>query len=239
MKRIFMVLFCLFLFVLMVSCATDPTLPSETIETPPTTSGEPSVPSGPSTPETSIPSEPSEPTEPSEPETTIPEIPEEPSTGPTLEEVWLRRWEECPEATEIWLIMKEFGWSDAACAGILGNIMREVGGNTLKHIDHTLYNGSKTHFGLCQWAKRYYPDIWPTDDHIPSVREQMEFLRMTIQEYNGHGFAYHFSEEYLFTATDPAEVAYTFCKGYERPSEEPDKRMTLALEAYEYFTSVK
>lgn len=226
MKRLFAALFCVFLLVLMASCATDTTFPSETVDTPPTTSGEPSVPSGPLTPETSVPVEPSEPTE--------------PSTGPTPEEkAWMRRWEECPEATEIWLIMKEFGWSDAACAGILGNIMREVGGNTLKHIDHTLYNGSKTHFGLCQWAKRYYPDIWPTDDHIPSVREQMEFLRMTIREYNGHGFAYHFIEEYLFTATDPAEVAYTFCKGYEKPAEEPDKRMAFALEAYDYFTSVE
>lgn len=223
MKRLLVTLLCLSMFVMMVGCATDPILPSEAVDTPPATSGEPSVPSGPSIPETSAPTG-----------------SEELSTGPTPEEkVWMRRWEECPEATEIWLIMKEFGWTDAACAGILGNIMREVGGNTLKHIDHTLYNSSKTHFGLCQWAKRYYPDIWPKDSHVPSIREQMEFLRVTIQEYNGHGFVYNFTEEYLFTATDPAEVAYVFCQGYERPGEAPDRRMTFALEAYNYFTSVE
>lgn len=141
------------------------------------------------------------------------------------------------KAAEIWSIMKEFGWSDAACAGILGNIMREVGGGTLSGINETRFNKRGTHFGLCQWSAKYYPDIQPTKTWMPSIREQMEFLRLTIREYNGHGFAYGFTEEYLMTAADPAEVAKLFCEGYERPNEDSTKRESYAIIAYNYFTN--
>lgn len=164
--------------------------------------------------------------------TTEPEVVE-----PEIDPSWAQRWEEYPKATEIWLIMKEFGWSDAACAGIMGNIMQECGGNTLKHIDETRYNSTGTHFGLCQWSAKYYPDIQPKDGHIPTIREQMEFLRLTIREYNGHGFSYGFTEEFLQLAASPEGVAKIFCERYERPEVSSDRRQELAREAYNYFTS--
>ena len=43
-----------------------------------------------------------------------------------------RKWTEYPEAMFIWSYMKsKFGWSDETCAGIMGNMMAEVGGGTL------------------------------------------------------------------------------------------------------------
>lgn len=142
---------------------------------------------------------------------------------------------EYPIATEIWLIMKEFGWTDAACAGIMGNIMRETGGDSLEYIDPYLFNKGRTHFGLCQWSKKWYPAIYPTGQEMPTIREQLEFLRLTINEYNGKGFVYGFTEDYLKVATDCKEVAKKFCDGYERPGGSSSRREKNAVAAYNYF----
>lgn len=167
-------------------------------------------------------------------ETSSPEVPESDDVLPEID--WDHKKEECPEATLIWITLKSFGWTDAACAGVLGNIMRECGGNTLENIDHTRFNKSRTHFGLCQWSKKYYPEIQPSDDWVPSVVEQLEFLNMTINEYNGNHHVYGFTIDLMFTETDPRIVAKLFCEGYERPNETSDRRQKFALEAYEYFT---
>ena len=38
---------------------------------------------------------------------------------------------EYPEATRVWYYMKDvFGWSDELCAGVMGNIMAEIGGGS-------------------------------------------------------------------------------------------------------------
>jgi hypothetical protein len=205
------------------------------VDTPHTTSGEPSVLSGPLTPETSG-TDSSESAESSEPSTSVPEESEEPDAQPTPEELlWAKRWEECPVATEIWLQMKSYGWTDAACAGIMGNIMRETGGDTLKYIRSDIYNKSKSHYGLCQLAKRYYPDIQPTDTWTPSTTEQVEFLRYTILNQKTLHHSYGFTEEYLLTATDYREVAKKFCNGYERPAENSTRRENNAEKAWKYF----
>lgn len=232
MKRIFIALLYLCLFVMIVSCATVPASPSETVNTPPTTSGEHLVPSGPLTTETSA-TDLSEPFESSEPFTSIPKESEEPDIQPTPEELlWAKRWEEYPVATEVWLIMKSYGWTDAACAGIMGNMMREVGGGTLK-LDPNLRYGS--HYGLCQWTSRYYQEIFPREGWAPSVYEQVAFLRHTILTYDRIEFPYDFTEEYLLTATDYREVAKKFCDGYERPAENSTRREKYAEKAWKYF----
>jgi hypothetical protein len=241
MKRIFIALFCLCMFVMTIICAAEPPISTDTTEVLPLTSGEPSVPSGPLAPETSVTDssesvESSEPTEPSEPSTSTPEESEGPDVQPTPEELlWAKRWEEYPVATEIWLQMKSYGWTDAACAGIMGNIMRETGGDTLKYITSNLYNKSKSHYGLCQWAKRYYPQIQPTETWTPSIMEQIEFLRYTINNQKTLHHSYGFTEEYLLTATDYREVAKKFCDGYERPAENSTRRENNAEKAWKYF----
>lgn len=238
MKRICITLLCLCTIVATVSCATEPSLSVDASKTPPLTSGELSVPSGPLVPETSV-TDSSESTESSEPSASISEESEEseePIVQPTPEELlWAKRWEECPEATEIWLQMKSYGWTDAACAGIMGNIMRETGGDTLKHITSNIYNKSKSHYGLCQWAKRYYPQIQPTETWTPSTIEQIDFLRYTINNQKTLHHSYGFTEEYLLTATNYREVAKKFCDGYERPAENSTRRENNAEKAWKYF----
>lgn len=69
-----------------------------------------------------------------------------------LMEHWHQKEEEYPVATYIWSYFKELGYSNQVCAGILGNIMAEVGGNTLD-IQYDIYGSS--YYGMCQWNKAY------------------------------------------------------------------------------------
>ena len=61
---------------------------------------------------------------------------------------WATKAAEYPAATQIWRYMKAQGWNDYVCAGIMGNIMAEVGGQTLD-IRYTL--SSSGYYGMCQW----------------------------------------------------------------------------------------
>ena len=235
MKRIFITLLCFCMFTMTVSHATESPLSTDTTEAPPTMSDELSASFEPLTSETSV-IDSSESTEFNDPLTSTSEESEEPDIQPTPEELlWAKRWEEYPVATEIWLQMKSYGWTDAACAGIMGNIMRETGGDTLKHITSNIYNKSRSHYGLCQWAKKYYPQIQPTETRIPSTAEQIEFLRYTINNQKTLYCNYGFTEEYLLTATDYREVAKKFCDGYERPAEKSTHRENNAEKAWNYF----
>lgn len=148
---------------------------------------------------------------------------------------WEYAKDQYPIATEIWLIMKSYGWTDATCAGIMGNIMRECGGDSLKYINPNLYNSTNTHYGLIQWSKRYYPDIQPTATWTPSVEEQLTYLRYTIINQKSLHHNYGFTEDYLLTATSYKEVAKAFCEGYERPNDVSTRRERNAEAAWEYF----
>jgi hypothetical protein len=88
---------------------------------------------------------------------------------------------------------------------------------------------------LCQWAKRYYPQIQPAETWTPSTAEQIEFLRYTINNQKTLHHSYGFTEEYLLTATDYREVAKKFCDGYERPAENSTRRENNAEKAWKYF----
>ena len=58
------------------------------------------------------------------------------------EELEVVQWEskkaEYPVATEIWFYMKNLGWNDYICAGIMGNILTETGGQTL-NVKYNIY----------------------------------------------------------------------------------------------------
>lgn len=176
-----------------------------------------------------------EPTPPLTKEEEVPEesVTEEPETSDE-ELFWQKCWAQYPVATEIWLQMKSYGWSDAACAGIMGNFMRETAGDTL-YIKSDIYNGSRSHYGLCQWSKRYYPGIQPTAEWTPSTAEQVEYLRYTIIHQRELRFHYGFDEDYLINATDCREVARVFCNNYERPGESTARRENNADKAWRYF----
>ena len=146
---------------------------------------------------------------------------------------WARRMNEYPAATTIWLYLRELGYNDYVCAGILGNIMNEVGGNTMKLrvnlVDHSGY-----YYGICQWSKGGYPRVWYTD-----LDFQLDFLRDTIQrELDTYGYMYQKGMKYsqFLSLTDSKQAALAFAKAYERCSSKSyTARQNNAEKAYNYF----
>lgn len=148
---------------------------------------------------------------------------------------WKAKWEEYPIATEIWTYLKSLGYSDNICAGIMGNMMTEAGGNNL-NIQYNLYSKNKIHYGICQWNINYYKEIADTD-----LKTQLNFLSNNIVfEFNNFGYIYSDNFDYLdFTNLKSYEdVALIFAKCYERCSSSTYiVRIENAKKAYEYFTS--
>lgn len=89
-----------------------------------------------------------------------------------------------PSATYVWLYLKDLGYNDYVCAGIMGNIMAETGGNTLD-INPGLYSKSGNYYGICQWSISY-KEVWNCD-----LETQCDFLKNTIQyEFDTFGYKY-------------------------------------------------
>lgn len=156
----------------------------------------------------------------------------EPTTKkPMKDSDWEAKRAQYPYATDLWLYMKDLGWSDAVCAGIMGNIMAEVGGQTL-NIKPSLSSGG--YYGMCQWSTYYYPQI-----NGGSFEAQCNFLRDTIQkEINTYGYKYASGMNYskFLQLTSPADVALCFAKSYERcASGSYGVRQSNAQKAYNYF----
>lgn len=130
-----------------------------------------------------------------------------------------------PEADYIWNYLKDLGYSDYVCAGILGNIMVEVGGNTLI-LDVLASN--KNYYGFCQWSRKYYPEVIGK-----SLEEQCDFLSSNIEyELNTFGCGY---ETFLKKDSSRA-AALSFSKGYERCGKNTySLRQDCAEIAYNYF----
>lgn len=147
-------------------------------------------------------------------------------------DAWNVRKKEYPVATEIWLYMKALGWNDNVCAGIMGNLMAEVGGGTL-NIQYWLY-GSGGYYGMCQWARIYCPTIWGAN-----LQTQCNYLRDTIKsEINTFGFLYckGFNFEKFLALQDCREAAIAFSKAYERNmAKYTNIRAIYAENAYNYF----
>lgn len=137
------------------------------------------------------------------------------------------------EAAEyIWKYFKTLGWSDVVAAGIMGNLMSEVGGQTLD-IQYWLY-GRGNHYGMCQWALRYYPEVEGAD-----LDAQLEFLKNNIEyEINTFGYKYKkgFNYNQFLALENEQEVALAFAKAYERCGGGGyTRRQNNATKAYNYF----
>ena len=143
---------------------------------------------------------------------------------------WATKAAEYPAATQIWRYMKALGWNDYVCAGIMGNLMAEVGGQTLD-IRYTL--SSSGYYGMCQW-NRGYSQVWGA-----GLETQCNFLRDTIQyEIDTYGFKYQkgFNFNSFLNMTDAQQAALAFAKSYERcGSGSYGVRQSNALKAYRYF----
>ena len=149
-----------------------------------------------------------------------------------LMDKWQQKEEEYPVATYIWSYFKELGYSNQVCAGILGNIMAEVGGQTL---DIQYWLKGNGYYGMCQWNKAY-SDIWGA-----SLEEQCDYLRDTIEyEFDTFGSCYKkgFDYDQFLNIDDIEKAALAFAKSYERcGSGSYYQRQQNAIDAYNYFVS--
>ena len=146
-------------------------------------------------------------------------------------EKWKQKEKEYPVASAIWKYLKSLGYNDYVCAGIMGNIMAEVGGQTL---NINPYARNKSYYGMCQWSKGY-SGVWGAD-----LNGQCEFLAKSIRyELNTYGYAYQkgFNYEKFISLTNEKQAALAFCKCYERCGPGSYKaRQKNATTALNYFT---
>lgn len=149
-----------------------------------------------------------------------------------VEAEWQTKKNEYPEATTIWLYLKDLGYSDYVCAGIMGNIMAEVGGQTL-NIDPYLKTGQYS--GICQWTSYY------SDARNSNLNDQLNLLSNTIQyEFDTYGKLYKRNFDYsdFLNLSDEKNAALAFAKCYERcGSGSYSVRQKNATKAYEYFVN--
>lgn len=149
---------------------------------------------------------------------------------------WDYRMLEYPVATQVWLFLtNEMGYSESVAAGIIGNMMAECGGQTLK-LDWTAINKKSGCYGLCQWHPKYHKEV-----QGGNLAAQLNYMKTSIpkgmsQQWALNAYRKGFTYEEFLALQDPAEAAYAFCVIYERPgSGSYEKRRENALKAYEYF----
>jgi len=148
------------------------------------------------------------------------------------EKYWNKKRNQYPVATEIWLYLKDEGYNDYVCAGILGNLMAELGGQTLNI--NPLRNSGDGYYGMCQWSKKYYPKVVGED-----LNGQLEFLNSnikTIINKYGKNYKSDFNYSKFKKLKNEKEAAKAFAACYERcASYTYSQRMKNATVAYEYF----
>lgn len=138
-----------------------------------------------------------------------------------------------PVAQQVWDAMKAKGWSDAVCAGIMGNMMAECGGSTLD-LNPYCHGDSGTSYGLCQWHNGRKMNMltfnganYNTTNNLPPIEHQIDYLEYELQGYD------------ILNSTKSCEqIAYDFCVKFERPANKYTKaenRKQLAKIAYQEF----
>lgn len=138
-----------------------------------------------------------------------------------------------PVASTVWKLLKAQGYNDYVCAGIIGNMMTECGGNTL-NLNYQAYGSSGYYYGLCQWNKGTYSGVFGCN-----VEEQVRFLLGNIRyELNTYGYFYKSGFDYnsFLNLTNEQDAALVFAKCYERcGSGSYYTRQVNATTAYKYF----
>lgn len=117
-------------------------------------------------------------------------------------------------ADKVWNHFIQNGYSPYATAGIIGNMMRECGGDTLNLNGTTLSSGG-TYYGLIQWNVNNTPKVKGM-----SIDEQLNFLTNSylIEEFKVFGSNYKkgFTLEKFKKLNNEKEAAAAFCKIVER-----------------------
>ena len=139
-------------------------------------------------------------------------------------------------ANQVWTYLKSYGYSDSVAAGIIGNMMRESGGDTL-NLDWDVvghFNGDE-YYGLCQWCLRYTPSNFKG----ATIKEQCEYLRKTIKsEFAAYGGNYNGITYQQFLKADTRTAAIAFERVYERCGDyafEDARRADNAEKAYQKY----
>ncbi len=131
------------------------------------------------------------------------------------------------QSTQVWNALKELGLNDYVCAGILGNIMAEVGGQTLDISRWPQYSHN-AYYGICQWAGARRDRL--LNDFGTTLNDQIRFLSVELFEVIPKGNSF-------YNMQDEQEVALYFAKYYERCSSKYyGVRQTNATKALAYFT---
>ena len=150
---------------------------------------------------------------------------------------WQRRYEEYPQATTVWIAMKSLGWSDVACAGIMGNLMVETGGTGTLYLDWD--SNSDSGYGLVQWIGSRRDSIKAKYGTYPTIKQQVQFIHDEL--YGTNGVRVQVSESQrnaILYAETPEDAAYAFASYYERcASEYRAMRKGYARDAYNYFAT--
>jgi hypothetical protein len=136
-------------------------------------------------------------------------------------------------ATKVWEYLRQKGFSQEVTCAIIGNMMIETSGGSLD-LNPIIYSPSGNYYGLCQWSKKYCPDVQGL-----SLEQQLDYLLNSMQwEFNTFGWLYKegFDYESFLEMSDPAEAALAFAKSYERCSPVSYMmRQEAAEKAYDYF----
>lgn len=141
-----------------------------------------------------------------------------------------------PEAQIVWDALIGYGLSPEVASGIMGNIMAEVGGQTLDFSEWRYWSRG-THYGICQWGGGRKQNL--LNNFGPDLEDQVEFLLYELKrEMNSYGYIYKtgFGYDEFIAMTDVEQAALAFAKSYERCSSKYyNIRMTNAKKAYNYF----
>lgn len=142
---------------------------------------------------------------------------------------------EYPEARLIWNTIKSWGYSDNVVAGIIGNMMAEVGGGTLAGLSNWHTGGCG--YGLIQWTSGRQRLLKQLYGARPNIEQQLQFIKNELTGQNGVNRQVTEAQyNELLNAGNPEAAAMTFAKYYERcGSSYRAKRQSFARTAYNYF----
>ena len=147
---------------------------------------------------------------------------------------------EYPEAQLIWDTMISWGWTAETCAGIIGNMMAEIGGGTL-NLSNWNSNGG-CGYGLIQWTSNRRSILKSRYGSYPTIEQQLIFMRDELFGINNTRQQVSSSVLDKIMNTNgnesPESIAFCFASNYERcASRYRAKRQGYARIAYEYFMS--
>ena len=145
---------------------------------------------------------------------------------------------EYPEAQLIWDTMISWGWTAETCAGIIGNMMAEIGGGTL-NLSNWNSNGG-CGYGLIQWTSNRRSILKSRYGSYPTIEQQLIFMRDELFGINNTRQQVSSSVlDKIMNANGnetPESIAFCFASNYERcASRYRAKRQGYARIAYEYF----